>query len=295
MSSTSDISTIPNTNIPKQNSVYVPPGTGFGFIILRHVNNEISSHYWSDCYDHIRHFYPEIPVVIIDDNSSYEFIDSKKEAALYKCLVLRSIFPKRGELLPYYYYIHNHWFDSALVIHDSVFINVFIDFERLSSDLPEGMECKFLWHFDYLYNDRAHESALINRLRNAQQLLTVYNDSNAWRGCFGVMSIIQRRFLLHLETRYGITDMISHVTSRSWRMALERAFACMVYDTIKTVSESKTKSKSEKHEMDKNKIVISCLGNIHKYCKWGYSYGSYLRNDYKYAELLPVVKVWSGR
>jgi hypothetical protein len=276
-------------------SIYAPPGTGFGFIILRHVNNEISSHYWSDCYDRIRHFYPETPVVIIDDNSSYEFIDSKKEAALYKCLVLRSIFPKRGELLPYYYYIHNHWFDSALVIHDSVFINVFIDFERLSSDLPAGMECKFLWHFDYLYNDRAHESALINRLRNAQHLLTVYNDSNAWRGCFGVMSIIQRRFLLNLETRYGITDMISHVTSRSWRMALERAFACMVYDTIKTNSESETESKNEKHEMDKNKIVISCLGNIHKYCKWGYSYSAYLRNDYKYAELLPVVKVWSGR
>jgi hypothetical protein len=270
-------------------SSYVPPGTGFGFIILRHVNNEISSHYWSDCYDRIRHFYPETPVVIIDDNSSYEFIDSKKEAALYKCLVLRSIFPKRGELLPYYYYIHNHWFDSALVIHDSVFINVLIDFERLSSDLPAGMECKFLWHFDYLYNDRAHESALINRLRNAQQLLTIYNDSNAWRGCFGVMSIIQRRFLLNLETRYGITDMISHVTSRSWRMALERAFACMVYDTIneRLISEGRC--------VDKEKVIISCLGNIHKYCKWGYSYSAYLRNDYKYAELLPVVKVWSGR
>ena len=270
-------------------SVYVPPGTGFGFIILRHVNNDISSRYWTDCYGRIRHFYPETPIVIIDDNSSYEFIDSKKEAALYKCLVVRSIFPKRGELLPYYYYIHNYWFDSALIIHDSVFINVFIDFERMSVDMPEGMECKFLWHFDYLYNDRSHESALINRLCNAQRLLTVYNDSNAWRGCFGVMSLIDRRFLLNLETRYSITELISHITSRSWRMALERAFACMVYDTINERLVSKGLC------LDKEKFVISCLGNIHKYCKWGYSYSAYLRNEHKYAELLPILKVWSGR
>jgi hypothetical protein len=278
-----------------QSSGYVPPGTGFGFILLRHVNNKISSHYWSECYGRIRRFYPETPIVIIDDNSNYEFIDSKKETVLYKCLILRSIFSKRGELLPYYYYIHNHWFDSALVIHDSVFINAFIDFERLSSDLPAGMECKFLWHFDYLYNDRAYESALINRLRNAQRLLTVYNDSNAWRGCFGVMSLLHRRFLINLETHYGITDLIPHITSRACRMALERAFACMVYDTIKTNSESKSESEKPQIQMNKDKIVISCLGNIHMYCKWGYSYSAYLRNDYKYAELLPVVKVWSGR
>lgn len=278
-----------------QKSGYVPPGTGFGFILLRHVNNEISSHYWSDCYDRIRHFYPETPIVIIDDNSSYEFIDSKKEAALYKCLVLRSIFPKRGELLPYYYYIHNHWFDSALVIHDSVFINVLIDFERLSSDLPAGMECRFLWHFDYLYSDRAHETALINRLRNAERLLTVYNDSNAWRGCFGVMALLHRRFLLNLETRYGITDLIPHITSRACRMALERAFACMVYDTINVILESKSESEKNQIQMNKDKIVISSLGNIHKYCKWGYSYSAYLRNDYNYKTLLPIIKVWSGR
>ena len=116
----------PEDSMQEQSNVYVPPGIGFGFIILRHVNNEISSHYWSVCYDRIRRFYPETPIVIIDDNSTYEFIDSKKEAALYKCLILRSIFPKRGELLPYYYYIHNKWFDSALIIHDSVFINIYI-------------------------------------------------------------------------------------------------------------------------------------------------------------------------
>lgn len=269
---------------------YSPPGTGFGFIILRHVNNEPSSLYWCECYDRIRHFYPETPIVIIDDNSIYEFIDSKKEAALHKCLVLRSIFPKRGELLPYYYYIHNHWFDSALIIHDSVFINRCIDFERMANDMPQGMECKFLWHFDYLYNDRSRESALINRLRYAEKLLTIYNDSAAWRGCFGVMSLIGRQFLLDLETRYGITDLISHITSRAWRMALERAFACMVFDSI-----ALNTCKKGPLQSDKSKFVISCLGSIHKYCKWGYTFNEYLGNEYNYSISLPIIKVWSGR
>lgn len=273
---------------------YAPPGNGFGFIMLRHVNNELSSRYWSECYDRIRHFYPETPVVIIDDNSTPVFIDSKKEAALYKCIVLNSIFPKRGELLPYYYYIHNHWFDSALVIHDSVFINIHIDFERMADDMPEGMECKFLWHFDYLYNDFAQESALINRLHNAKRLLTVYNDSNAWRGCFGVMSLIGRQFLLKLESRYNITELISHITSRAGRMALERVFACMVFDAIR-ISSSASNDAEKEEQPDKSKFVISCLGNIHNYCKWGYSYDKYLRNDHKYATSLPIIKVWSGR
>ncbi len=273
---------------------YSPPGNGFGFIILRHVNNELSSRYWFECYDRIRHFYPETPVVIIDDNSTYNFIDLKKEATIYKCLVMRSIFPKRGELLPYYYYIHNHWFDSALVIHDSVFINIRIDFEKMAADMPDGLKCKFLWHFDHLYNDYAQESALINRLHNAGRLLTIYNDSNAWRGCFGVMSLIDRRFLLKLESLYNITDLISHITSRSARMALERAFACMVFDEFRLSAAASNESEKEE-QLDKNSIIISCLGNIHKYCKWGYSYGEYLRNDYKYATSLPIIKIWSGR
>jgi len=297
MSTTTPTTTITTTTTHDTHDTvkpYSPPGDGFGFIILRHINNEPSSHYWSECYDRIRHFYPETPVVIIDDNSSYDFIDLKKEATLYKCLVMRSIFPKRGELLPYYYYIHNHWFDSALIIHDSVFINIRIDFEKMVADMPDGLKCKFLWHFDYLYNDYAQESALINRLHNAERLLTIYKDSNAWRGCFGVMSLIDRQFLLNLESHYNITDLISYVKSRAGRMALERAFACMVFDTIR-ISSSASNNAEKEQQPDKSKIFISCLGNIHKYCKWGYSYGEYLRNDYKYATSLPIIKVWSGR
>ena len=45
-----------------------------GFIILRHVNNKETSIYWKKCYESIRRFYKENQIMIIDDNSNYEYI-----------------------------------------------------------------------------------------------------------------------------------------------------------------------------------------------------------------------------
>ena len=52
-----------------------------GFIILRHVNNEKTNMYWQKCYKNIRQFYPENDIIIIDDNSHYEYINNEE---LYK-------------------------------------------------------------------------------------------------------------------------------------------------------------------------------------------------------------------
>ena len=45
-----------------------------GFIIIRHVNNDLTNKYWIHCYDCIRTYYPENSIVIIDDNSKQEYI-----------------------------------------------------------------------------------------------------------------------------------------------------------------------------------------------------------------------------
>ena len=44
-----------------------------GFIILRHVNSELTNQYWIYCYQSIRK-YPEQSILIIDDNSNYQYI-----------------------------------------------------------------------------------------------------------------------------------------------------------------------------------------------------------------------------
>ena len=61
-----------------------------GFIILRHVNNEITNKYWITCIESIRQFYPDNDILIIDDNSDYNFITSPE---LYKTT---SEYPKRS-------------------------------------------------------------------------------------------------------------------------------------------------------------------------------------------------------
>ena len=56
----------------------------FGFIVLRHVNNKESSKYWKICYGRIRKYYPEVQIILIDDNSNYDFIKKEEEEKLYK-------------------------------------------------------------------------------------------------------------------------------------------------------------------------------------------------------------------
>lgn len=98
---------------------------GYGFIILRHVNSVVSNCYWIECYERIRRFYPEYPIVIIDDHSDKNFLSSYP---VENTQVVWSEFESRGEILPYYMFSRNNWFDYGIIIHDSVFIQEYVDF-----------------------------------------------------------------------------------------------------------------------------------------------------------------------
>ena len=58
--------------------------------------------------------------------------------------IIYSEFNSRGELLPYYYFYRFKFFDTAVIIHDSVFINDFIDNRSLLTP-----NCKILWSFEH--------------------------------------------------------------------------------------------------------------------------------------------------
>ena len=125
--------------------------TEIGFIITRHVNNELTNQYWIYCVKSIRQYYPENNILIIDDNSNYDFVTDEE---FYKTTVIQSEYPGRGELLPYYYYLHNKLFDIAVIIHDSVFINKHIDFNVENY--------KFLWDFEHYFDEYEKEVNMIN-------------------------------------------------------------------------------------------------------------------------------------
>jgi len=228
-----------------------------GFIILRHVNNKLTDNYWQHCYDCIRKYYPENIILIVDDNSNYEYITEK---ILYKTIIINSEYPQRGELLPYYYYLHNKLFEIAVILHDSVFINTYIDMVV--------HKYKLIWEFEHNWDQIDDETNII-KIFNDKDLLDFYENKNLWKGCFGGMSIISHDYLIDINNKYDISKLLDCILTRHNRCSFERVIACLL-------------------QINEKKETL--LGNIHNYSKWGISF--YEKDNYDY---LPLIKVWTGR
>ena len=228
-----------------------------GFIILRHVNSEYTNQYWIHCYDCIRKYYRENKILIIDDDSNYDYITEKK---LYNTTIIQSEYKKRGELLAYYYYLKNHIFDTAVILHDSVFINKYIDFSV--------NKYKLIWDFEHHWDQIEDETKMI-QVFNDEELLEFYENKKLWDGCFGGLCIITHQYLTEINNKYDITKLLDCVLTRYNRCSFERVISCL---------------------LQKNEKKTTLLGNIHAYCKWGIIFEN--KNDYNH---LPLIKVWTGR
>jgi hypothetical protein len=250
----------------------------FGFIITRHVNSVKTNKYWNHSVKLLRTFYPYRKIVIIDDNSNQDYV--KPEFDYKNILVIKSEFPGRGELLPYYYFIKNKFFDNAVIIHDSVFFH-----SRFNFDSLKGIHVIPLWFF---YSDKENvdntlkiASALKNNYVIKEELnndKVILMPKNKWYGCFGVQSYINHDFLLKIENKYQITNLISTVTCRDDRCCLERIMGCIFFTENPSISKIK-----------------SLFGNIMTYQRWGYNFDEYEANLKKGTTTKRVIKVWTGR
>lgn len=236
----------------------------YGFIIIRHINSSVTNEYWKECYTCIRKFYPDNKIIIIDDNSDTTFVNSEN-FLMTNTQIIKSEYPGRAELLPYIYYLKNKWFDKAIIIHDSIFIQEYIDFST--------EKYKFLWYFEHDNWAQPHdEEDLIKSLDNHGELLNFHNKRELWKGCFGVMSVISYDFLKSLDDKYNFTNLLNKVKSRYNRCSFERIFASMCQFNHKYYN-------------------FHILGNILKYCRWGINFQEYKNNKID----LPIIKVWSSR
>lgn len=251
----------------------------FGFIITRHVNSIKTNKYWNHCVKLLRLHYPLKKIIIIDDNSNYEFVKPEFE---YKNIdIIQSEFPKRGELLPYYYFLKYKFFQNAIIIHDSVFFHQRINFEKLN-----GVNVLPLWFFNSDKENIENTKRIVKRLKNYITIENMVVKENTvlgmnidkWYGCFGVQSYINLNFLENIEKKYGITNLISVVNSREDRCCLERIFGAIFFLEYPMLFSQK-----------------SLLGDIMKYQKWGYTYDEYMLNLKKGIILKGIVKVWTGR
>lgn len=252
----------------------------YGFIITRHVNSEKTNKYWNKCVRCIRTFYPFKKIIIVDDNSNQKYVKADLEYSNIQ--IIQSEFPGRGELLPYYYFHRDHFFDNAIIIHDSIFFHKRINFEKLigTSVLP-------LWHFEADKETLGKSLFISNKLKNnfeIQKKLSL-NDNilglnhQKWYGCFGVQSLINYNFLKYIEKKYNIFNLLSVVKNRQDRCALERVFGAIFFT----------------EDINNLKKTRSLFGNIFNYQKWRYSFDEY-ENDIKQKKISKaIVKVFSGR
>jgi len=236
----------------------------FGFIILRHVDSEYTNLYWKRCYECIRKFYKENHIMIIDDNSNYKYVDLEYQENLYNTTVIRSRYEKRGELLPYIYFIENKLFDVAMIIHDSVFVN-----KEYDEKLFDTTTYRILWTFEHNWDEPSNEKKIIEYLDNNTELLEFHENINLWKGCFGGMTIINHDFLTTLNAKYNLYNIIDHINTRDRRCNFERIIAVI---------------------LQKNAPLSDLFGNIHKYMPWGVKF-----EQISIWNHLPILKAWTGR
>jgi hypothetical protein len=251
----------------------------FGFIITRHVNSVLTNKYWNHSVKLLRTLYPLKKIVIIDDNSNYDYVKSEFD---YKNVeIIQSEFPGRGELLPYYYFLKYKFFQNAIIIHDSVFFHKRVNFEKLN-----GIKVIPLWFFysdkENIENTKRITSCLKNNFildsKINKELNVLGLSTDKWNGCFGVQSYINLSFLQSIQDKYNIINMIHAVKCREDRCCLERIFGLIFCTEIPELFKKK-----------------SLFGDIMKYEKWGYTFEQYMIDLKKGTIPRLVVKVWTGR
>ena len=252
--------------------------SSFGFIITRHVNSENTNRYWNHSVKLLRVLYPMKKIVIIDDNSNQLFV--KAEFNYKNVEVIQSEFHGRGELLPYFYYIKNKFFENAVIIHDSVFFHKRVNFELLAN-----INVIPLWYFnpdkENINNTLRITKALNNSYPIEHKLINddvIGMPQIKWYGCFGVQCYINHNFLLQLEEKYNITKLVVNIKCRPDRCCLERILGCIFYNDNPKILHQK-----------------SIFGNIANHHKWGnYSFDEYM-NNIRNNTIPKIVKVWTGR
>ena len=249
-----------------------------GFIIIRHVNSEITNIYWKLCVKCIRKFYPKNKIMIIDDNSNRAFVNNRN-VNMRNCDVVHSEFPGRGEILPYYYFYKKQPFSKAVVLHDSVFIQKKIDIHFI-----KNVDINFLWNFSAeISNNVEQEVAMLSRLGFGNELVDFYHNRLNWYGIFGIMSVISLNFCNKIFTQYNLESLLHMVGNRNDRMSAERVFAVVCHFEDRSL-------------IHRGPIFGNILGSSP--LRFGYSI-----NDYKNDKIinnrailnLPAIKVWTGR
>ena len=238
----------------------------FCFVILRHVRRPKYNQFWIEAYSCIRKLYPDNKIIIIDDNSNYEYITINIED-LHNVELIQSEFIGAGEFLPYYYYLKHNWAENMIFFHDSMYLQ-----KKMNFDIDT---IKYLYNFDkHLMAHKDLVKEYITKLNNSEKLLEIY-EYKKWLGCFGGTSIINYNFLKQINHKFNIINLKDYIKTREDRMSFERIIAIICYEML-------------------NKNPDTECGNIlnHNRC-YNLKFYQYKKDKYNIDQ--SIIKTWTGR
>lgn len=247
------------------------------FVVLRHVRRRLHANLWKRCLDSIARFHPDIPIILIDDNSDPRLVDQQPPIPQVSC-VIQSEFPGAGEILPYHYFLQAKHFKARTMIflHDSMYLKRAFTRRELARGLG------FLWHFNpnTSHADVVGEFCRLIGGREGVSLLAAFN-SNRWKGCFGSATIIDHTMLALMESRFRfIAKLRPVIKTRHHREALERILALITM----TMPESKLATSS----------TLSIFGAIHLHPHF-FNYNREATEEELRGYDTAVVKTWKWR
>ena len=256
------------------------------FVVTRHVKSEHQNRYWNECYSCIRKLYPTITIFMIDDDSDYRFVHTLPSTPpIRNVFFIQSEFPGKAELLPYYYLNKYKIFKTAIILHDTVFIQNPIPEMIMTSTMPHPI---FIWNFEHKWDhDIPIIKYLISKLNpeHTQRLLELYDEKDKWCSCYGSMSIINTEYISSvLDKKYHLFNLLKELKTRVHRCCLERVFGLICSDSNQSPNDA-------------------LLGDIHKHIEqyspsWPYQFDQYMIDKLdvnKNIQTLHIIKTHSLR
>jgi hypothetical protein len=208
--------------------------------------------------------------MIIDDNSNRNYLTENLQL-INTTVIYDTDHKGSAEILPYYYFHKLKPFDTAIILHDSVFFQ-----KKIDLSLDDITNCKFFWPFTHIYDDEIFTqiSNILSTIKYSTELTELYHKKDIWEGCFGVMSVIKWDFWNQIVLKHNLFDNIfKYIKNKVHRCALERVFGLLIY-------------------FNSNEKIQTFFTNIHDYIPWDTPLEDYISEKY---EDLPIIKVWSGR
>ena len=170
----------------------------YGFIIKRNVKDEESNKMWIQLYNKIREYSDCEIIFICSSVLSYVKFDKK----LVNCKIIKNKFDFDNPLISYYYYYINNFFDKAIIIDDSININII---KQLLSNIRKTNFLN-ISKKDQINNSNEIQllTSLLEKSDDKYVILNKYKNKHLWNGSNRLLTIATLKNIKQIQDKFNI-------------------------------------------------------------------------------------------